>query len=77
MVGKGGTEQHRATTPIRVVVTFTLLLLIFGLLVTPIGLLGRLFGRDPLQRREPDPTTSLWQPAVATDADPEGPFRPS
>jgi len=63
------------TTPIRVTVTFLLLFSIYALIVTPIGLVGRAFGRDPLRRRPPE--GSLWERATATDADPEGPFRPS
>lgn len=63
------------TTPIRLTVTFVLLLLVFGLILTPIGWVGRAFGRDPLRRK--DPGASMWVDSVATDATPEGPFRPS
>ncbi|QXD16338.1 DUF4407 domain-containing protein [Rhodocaloribacter litoris] len=42
------------------VMTRVVLTLVFYLVVTPIGLLLRLFGRDPLQRRRDPAASSYW-----------------
>lgn len=42
---------------------WTLLTLIFFLVVTPLGLLLRLLGHDPLQLRRAPGTRSFWRPA--------------
>ena len=58
------------------VLTYVLVTLTFFLVVTPIGLLMRAFGRDPLGRR-PDPeATSYWVdvPADGPGSRPEKPF---
>ncbi len=48
--------------PIGTVVSFTVLTLVFVVVVTPVGLVMRLLGRDPLERRfEPD-SASYWAP---------------
>jgi hypothetical protein len=46
--------------PIGWVVSHLLLLVVYYLVVTPIGLLMRLFGYDPLQRRIDRTATSYW-----------------
>lgn len=57
--------------PIGMVVSFTVLTLVYFGIVTPIGLVMRLTGRDPLERRlEPD-MGSYWSPrAEEGSADP-------
>ncbi len=46
--------------PIGTVVSFSVLTLVFVAVVTPVGLVMRLLGRDPLERRfEPD-SASYW-----------------
>lgn len=52
----------RATHPVAVMVSHVLLTVVFVVLVTPIGVLLRLFGRDPLDRRADPSTPSYWQP---------------
>lgn len=48
---------------------YTVLTLIYFLVVTPIGLLGRLMGRDRLLRRHQAGATSYWlQSPAGTDA---------
>jgi hypothetical protein len=50
------------------IMTRVLLTLVFFLLITPIGLVRRLLGKDPL-RQEPDAdTTSYWIPKSYDDA---------
>ena len=48
------------TWPIQSVVSIVLLGILFYLIVTPIGLLLRLFGRDPLAKRPNAELTSYW-----------------
>jgi hypothetical protein len=51
--------------PIGTAVSFTVLTLVFGAVVTPVGVAMRLLGRDPLERRfEPD-SASYWTPRAA------------
>ncbi|MBI3987050.1 MAG: hypothetical protein HY343_09030 [Lentisphaerae bacterium] len=50
------------TFPVGFVVSWVLLAAIFGLVLTPIGLLLRLLGRDPLKRRF-EKVESYWIPA--------------
>jgi carbamoyltransferase len=65
----------RIALPIGRVLTAALLALIYLLVVTPVGLLLRLFGRDPLAQR-PDPrATTYWRPYTRR-VDPGSPFRP-
>ena len=49
------------TFPIGFVVSHLILGLVYFLLITPIGLLMRLLGRDPLQRRFEPKRTSYWE----------------
>jgi hypothetical protein len=49
-----------ATLPIGLVVSFVMLSLFYFLLITPIGLLFRLMGRDPLQRRFDAKARTYW-----------------
>ena len=51
------------------VMTRVLLTLVFFLLVTPTGLIRRLLGHDPMQRRGGKPT--YWIPRDPADADPK------
>lgn len=44
------------------VMTRLILTLVFFLLVTPIGLVRRVLGHDPMQRRWPAPPGTLWRP---------------
>lgn len=43
-------------------VSHTIVAVIYYLVVTPIGLLMRLFGRDPMQRRLDSGATTYWTP---------------
>jgi hypothetical protein len=49
-----------ATFPIGWVVSHVLLLIAYYLVLTPIGLLMRLFGYDPMQRKLDKPAKSYW-----------------
>jgi hypothetical protein len=51
------------------VMTRVILTAVFFLLVTPIGLLRRMFGGDPLQRRGA-PSESYWRPYQSRQSDP-------
>ena len=51
------------------VATRFLLAVIFFLVITPIGLIKRLTGWDPLRRRTP-PASSYWRPYSARQRDP-------
>ena len=56
-----------AAYPIGLVVSFTVLLAVFYFVFTPIGLLMRLFGHDPMARRfEPEGET-YWLPHRPAD----------
>lgn len=50
--------------PMGLMGTGALLVLLYFLLVTPVGLLRRIFGADPLRLRRPAPGTSLWTQAA-------------
>ncbi len=49
------------------VMTRVLLTAVFFLLVTPIGLVRRALGHDPMQRRWPAPPGTLWRPHTPPD----------
>jgi hypothetical protein len=51
-----------STLPIGLVVSYAILLVIYYFVVTPIGLIMRLFGHDPLQRRFDRAAESYWTP---------------
>ncbi|HMS16905.1 MAG TPA: SxtJ family membrane protein [Planctomycetota bacterium] len=53
------------TFPIGFVMSYVVMALVFYLVVTPIGLLLRIFGRDPLSRRISRQATSYWIPRGA------------
>ncbi len=48
---------------------FLFLSLLFFLVLTPLGVVLRLFGRDELKRRGPAPA-SMWEPYPARNCDP-------
>ena len=50
------------TFPIGFIMSHVILGIVYYLLITPIGLLMRLLGRDPLQRRFDPKRTSYWEP---------------
>jgi hypothetical protein len=52
------------------VMTRVILGLVFFLMVTPIGLLRRMLGGDPLHRRA-RPAESYWKPYLARQGDPQ------
>jgi hypothetical protein len=58
-----------AAFPIGWLISHTLMAVIYFLVITPIGLLMRLLGRDPLARRFDRSATSYWisRPPQATD----------
>jgi len=56
-----------AVMPIGLVVSFVLLAAFYFLLLTPIALLFRLIGRDPLHRRFDPEAQSYWVPHKATE----------
>jgi Saxitoxin biosynthesis operon protein SxtJ len=58
-----------ATYPVGFVVSHAVLALVYFLILTPIGLAMRLFGRDPLARRFDPRASSYWIP--------RGPERPA
>jgi hypothetical protein len=51
------------TYPIGIVVSYVVLTALFYLVVTPVGLLVRLTGTDPLNRRADPRSTSYWTAA--------------
>ncbi|MHC4176359.1 MAG: DUF5989 family protein, partial [Planctomycetota bacterium] len=51
-----------ATLPIALVVSILVLLLVYYLVLTPTGLLMRLFGYDPMHRRFDPHATTYWVP---------------
>ncbi|MCB1120407.1 MAG: hypothetical protein KJT03_02560 [Verrucomicrobiae bacterium] len=51
-----------ATYPIGFVVSFLLLTVIYFLILTPIGLIMRVLGHDPLSRKFDPNRPSYWQP---------------
>jgi hypothetical protein len=56
------------------VVSHVVLLLVFAVVVTPVALLLRLLGRDPLERR-PDPRAATYWVDRKTEPDPRRYFR--
>ena len=60
----------RATYPIGWLVSHAVLVAVFVVVVTPIGLLLRMLGRDPLERRLERQARSYWTPREpANDVD--------
>ena len=49
-----------AAWPIGAAVSVLLLAAVYYLILTPIGLVMRLFGRDPMKRKFPSPEESCW-----------------
>jgi len=66
--------MSRLTAPIGWVVSHLVLVLVFALVVTPVALLVRLVGRDPLARRA-DPGVATYWVARQRDPDPRRYFR--
>jgi hypothetical protein len=54
--------------PIGLVLSYVIMATIFYLVITPIGLLLRAFGKDPLERRFLPEDVSYWQDARPTPA---------
>lgn len=54
------------TFPIGYVVSHVVLAVVYYLVMTPIGCLMRLLGRDPLQRRFEPARQSYWEPRTTT-----------
>ena len=52
-----------ATYPIGFVLSYVIMATLFYLIIAPIGLLLRLFGGDPMERRMLPNATSYWQDA--------------
>ena len=63
-----------AVYPIGWTVSHLALAVVYYLVVTPIGLLMRLFGRDPMLRKFDPSATTYWQPHDSAD-EPERYFR--
>ena len=57
-----------ATFPIGWAISMTLLTAFYFLLITPLGLLFRLLGRDPLCRKFDPAAKSYWQPRREPDS---------
>lgn len=55
-----------ATLPIGLTVSFTMMAVFYYLLLTPLALVFRLMGRDPLNRRFDPDASSYWQPHQQT-----------
>jgi hypothetical protein len=66
--------MSRLTAPIGWVVSHLVLVLVFAAVVTPLAVLLRLLGRDPLNRR-PDPRATTYWVDRRTDSDPRRYFR--
>lgn len=56
------------TAPIGIVVSLAVLGVVYYIVVTPTGLLLRLFGYDPLQKRKPQ-TDTYWRKRVQREPD--------
>ena len=63
-----------AVYPIGWTISHLALAVVYYLVVTPIGLLMRLFGRDPMRRKFDPSATTYWQPHESAD-EPERYFR--
>jgi uncharacterized membrane protein YgdD (TMEM256/DUF423 family) len=57
-----------ATLPIGYIVSFTVLAAFYFLLLTPLALIFRLIGRDPLHRRFDSSAKSYWGPHQLPDS---------
>jgi len=58
------------TTPIRLLVSTVLLVIVYYIVLTPIALVARIAGRDMLSRRRRVDATTYWVPKnLPTDAD--------
>lgn len=57
-----------ATWPIGLVVSFAILVAVYYLVMTPIGLLMRVFGRDPMSRRFCRQGHTYWVPHRPADS---------
>jgi hypothetical protein len=55
-----------AAWPVGCVVSYALLLTTYYLVITPFGVVMRLCGRDPLQRRRVPSTDTYWEPVEET-----------
>lgn len=55
-----------ATYPVGFVVSYVVLALVYFLVLTPIGLVMRLFGHDPLARKFDPAAKSYWSPRERT-----------
>ena len=64
----------RITAPIGLAISLLVLGILYWALVTPLGLVARLFGRDPL-RRKPDPGARTYWAEHREDRDPDADFR--
>lgn len=63
------------TWPIGWLVSHLVLALVYFLVVTPIGLLARLFGYDPMSRKADADASSYWIDRPAAPAEPRRHFR--
>ena len=64
-----------AAWPIGFVVSHVILALVYYLVMTPIGLVMRLFGYDPMTRKRDSTGGSLWIERSTSDRGPESYFR--
>jgi len=64
-----------ATWPLGFVATHVILALVYYLILTPIGVIMRRFGYDPMRRRLDRDLTSHWIPRPGDDADTQRYFR--
>ncbi|MCG8557737.1 MAG: SxtJ family membrane protein [Proteobacteria bacterium] len=55
------------TMPIGYTISWTLLTLIYLVVLTPVGLLLRLFGKDPMNRKFDPTAQSYWRPHPGRD----------
>jgi hypothetical protein len=65
-----------AAMPVGLVISFLLMATFYFLILTPVGLVFKLFGRDPLERRFKADTPTYWTPHQQT-RDPEQYFHQS
>lgn len=50
------------TYPLGLVLSFVIMALVYFVVMTPIGLIMRVLGRDPLERRPEPALTTYWKP---------------
>ena len=62
------------TLPLQIIASFSLLAVLYYLIITPIGLVLRLFGRDPLAKQFDREAATYWEPC-APPAEPGSYFR--